>query len=384
MESSPQIIPDPTRTMGLYLHIPFCATRCSYCDFNTYSPAQLDHPHLGNWVDYLIGELILIAPRINSIELSTIFIGGGTPSLLGARGLCRLIEVIRDHYPCSPEIEITTEANPESTNQAFFDELIDRGFTRISMGMQAYNPTLLTLLGRTHEPQRPLQAISQARQAGFQHLNLDLIYGIPGETLQDLHQCLQLALDSGIDHLSAYALTIEPATPLGRQLANGQLRVVDDDQVAQRYEFLEYYLHQHGFDWYEISNWSRTGGRCRHNWAYWTGGQYWGIGPGAHSHIGTWRYWNIKHPHPYQERIQAGHLGLEGYESLRPDQIHLETLMLGLRTRQGIPLSLLTEDQINQAQFLCQQGLVECDHTHLRLLLPGRLIANRIIELLSS
>jgi len=253
----------PGRPFGIYIHVPFCATRCGYCDFNTYTPAELGGANPDGWLEALRAELGLAASLLGSApSVSTIFVGGGTPSLLGGDGLGSVLDAVRAHFPPAADAEVTTEANPESTSPRLFDQLRTAGFTRVSLGMQSVAPHVLAVLNRTHSPGRALDAAREARAAGFDHVNLDLIYGTPGESDDDLRRSVDVAIDAGVDHVSGYALVVEDGTALARRVRRGEVAAPDDDVLAQRYELLDARLSAAGFDWYEVSNWSRPGGEC--------------------------------------------------------------------------------------------------------------------------
>ena len=307
----------PGRPFGIYIHVPFCATRCGYCDFNTYTPAELGGANPDGWLEALRAELGLAASLLGSApSVSTIFVGGGTPSLLGGDGLGSVLDAVRAHFPPAADAEVTTEANPESTSPRLFDQLRTAGFTRVSLGMQSVAPHVLAVLNRTHSPGRALDAAREARAAGFDHVNLDLIYGTPGESDDDLRRSVDVAIDAGVDHVSGYALVVEDGTALARRVRRGEVAAPDDDVLAQRYELLDARLSAAGFDWYEVSNWSRPGGECRHNIGYWNGGEWWGAGPGAHGYVGTTRWWNVKHPNAYAQSLADGHLPVADFERL--------------------------------------------------------------------
>jgi len=282
----PELALTPGAPFGLYIHVPFCATRCGYCDFNTYTPAELGGATPAGWLAALRTELALAAARLGTAPpVATIFVGGGTPSLLGAAGLAEVLDAIREHFVLARDAEVTTEANPESTSPAFFDGLRAAGYTRVSLGMQSTAPHVLATLDRVHSPGRALEAAQEARRAGFEHVNIDLIYGTPGESDDDLARSADAAIAAGVDHVSAYALIVEDGTALARKVRRRELPAPDDDVLARRYELLDQRLGAAGLSWYEVSNWARPGGECRHNLGYWAGGQWWGAGPGAHGYV---------------------------------------------------------------------------------------------------
>ena len=264
------------------------------------------------------------------------FVGGGTPSLLGGGGLADVLDAIRAHFTLADDAEVTTEANPESTSPQLFAELRAAGFTRISLGMQSVAPHVLATLDRVHSPGRPLAAAAEARAEGFAHVNLDLIYGTPGETDDDVRRSVDSAIAAGVDHVSAYALVVEDGTALARRVRRGELAAPDNDVLAHRYELIDARLSQAGLDWYEVSNWSRPGGECRHNLGYWDGGEWWGAGPGAHGYLEDTRWWNLKHPNAYAQALAAGRLPVGDFEVLDETDRHVEDVMLRLRLRAGV------------------------------------------------
>ena len=330
---------------GIYVHVPFCATRCGYCDFNTYTPSELGDTTPDGWLTALRTELAVAADRVGGIGVDTVFIGGGTPSLLGAGRLAAVLDAIRDNFPLAPEAEITTEANPESTSPEFFAGIRAAGYTRVSLGMQSASPTVLAVLDRTHSPGRAIAAAREAHAAGFGHVSIDLIYGTPGESDDDLVASVDAALAAGVDHVSAYALVVEDGTALARRVRRGELPRPDDDVAARRYELIDRRLSAAGLQWYEVSSWSLPGGACRHNLGYWGGGQWWGAGPGAHGFVGDVRWWNIKHPKAYAEQLARGGLAVAGYERLDAGASHFEDVMLGIRLRIGLAVALLNDSE---------------------------------------
>jgi oxygen-independent coproporphyrinogen-3 oxidase len=377
----PGLVPTPSRPFGIYVHVPFCATRCGYCDFNTYTPAELGGANPDGWLAALRIELALAAAQLGAPPaVHTVFVGGGTPSLLGGAGLGSVLGAIRDHFELADGAEVTTEANPESTSQQLFDDLRAAGFTRISLGMQSVAPHVLATLDRVHSPGRPLRAAAEARAAGFDHVNLDLIYGTPGETDDDLRRSVDAAIDAGVDHVSGYALVVEDATAMGRRVRRGEIAAPDDDVNAQRYELLDARLSDAGFDWYEVSNWSRPGGECRHNLGYWDGGEWWGAGPGAHGYVGSTRWWNVKHPNAYAQSLTDGVLPIADSEELTATDRHTEDVMLRLRLRQGLPVGMLTAAEATRAGVAVSDGLAVRRADRLVLTDRGRLLADAVVR----
>ncbi len=323
----------PGGPFGVYVHVPFCATRCGYCDFNTYTPAELGGADPDGWLTALRSELTMAADLIGPVGADTVFVGGGTPSLLGGARLADVLAAVADTLGVRPSAEVTTEANPESTSPEFFDVIRAAGFTRVSLGMQSVSPGVLAVLDRTHSPGRAAQAAREARAAGFDHVNVDLIYGTPGEIDDDVVASVAAAVGAGADHVSAYGLIVEEGTALARRVRRGEVAGTDSDVLAHRYELLDRLLTEAGFEWYEVSNWSRPGAQCRHNMGYWSGGQWWGAGPGAHGFVGDVRWWNVKHPGVYAEQLRQGRRPVAGFETLGERERHVEQVLLGLRPR---------------------------------------------------
>lgn len=370
----------PDGPFGVYVHVPFCFARCGYCDFNTYTPAELGGANPDAWVAALDRELELAAERAGARPADTVFVGGGTPSLLGAERLGRVLDRVRAHFGLAADAEVTTEANPESTSPQFFESIRAAGYTRVSLGMQSVSPHVLATLDRIHSPGRPVAAAREARAAGFTHLNIDLIYGTPGETDDDLLRSVDAALEAGVDHVSAYSLIVEQGTALARRVRRGELPAPEDDVLAHRYELVDTRLRAAGMDWYEVSNWSRPGAACRHNLGYWGGGRWWGAGPGAHSYDGVLRWWNVKHPDAYAQLLADGVLPVAGFEELTDADRHTEDVMLRLRMRDGLALTLLDAQERERAATAIGDGLVRSDGERLVLTDRGRLLADAVVR----
>ncbi|GAB18677.1 oxygen-independent coproporphyrinogen III oxidase [Gordonia effusa NBRC 100432] len=380
---------DAETPFGLYIHVPFCATRCGYCDFNTYTAGELGTAASpASWHEAIERELDLAVAALSPArEVSTIFVGGGTPSLLGADGLVRVLDAVRSRFALADDAEVTTESNPESTSGAFFDELRAGGFTRVSLGMQSASERVLRVLERTHTPGRALDAAREASVAGFDHINLDLIYGTPGETDADLDASLDAVLSTPIDHVSAYALIVEDGTAFARKVRRGEIPAPDDDVLAERYRRIDERLSGAGFGWYEVSNWARLQGNspdptseCRHNLAYWNSYDWWGLGPGAHSHVNGVRWWNRKHPARYAATLADGILPVDDHEILATDDAHTERVMLLARLRSGLPVSELdVEERARAARFVDDGLLVEVGES-LVLTDVGRLLADGVVR----
>jgi putative oxygen-independent coproporphyrinogen III oxidase len=379
------------RPFGIYVHVPFCATRCGYCDFNTYTAGELGtSASPQSWLEGLRRELdaaaALMEQRGGRVPTAdTVFVGGGTPSLLGGDGLADVLGAVRESVGLSESAEVTTESNPESTSPAFFERLRSAGFTRISLGMQSAAPHVLAVLDRTHTPGRAVEAAKEARSAGFDHVNLDLIYGTPGERPEDLDRSLDAVLDAGVDHVSAYALIVEDGTAMARKVRRGELPMPDDDVLASRYERIDEVLARAGLHWYEVSNWAaNSAAECKHNVGYWDGGDWWGAGPGAHSHIGGTRFWNVKHPARYAEKLAAGEFPVAGSELLTAQDRHLEELMLRIRLRTGLPAAVLDDSERRAAEQVVADGLMTAEGDRFVLTDRGRLLADAVVRSIAT
>jgi oxygen-independent coproporphyrinogen-3 oxidase len=379
----PDLVAGPGGPFGIYIHVPFCATRCGYCDFNTYTPAELGGANPDGWLEALRAELGLAASKLGSApQVDTVFVGGGTPSLLGGTGLGAVLDAVRENFTLARTAEVTTEANPESTSPEFFEQLRAAGFTRVSLGMQSVAQHVLAVLDRVHSPGRALNAAREARGAGFEHVNLDLIYGTPGETDDDLRRSVDAVIAAPVDHVSAYALVVEDGTALARRVRRGEIAAPDDDVLAQRYELLDARLSVAGFHWYEVSNWAAAGGECRHNLGYWQGGQWWGAGPGAHGFVGSTRWWNIQHPNAYAQSLADGLLPVAGFEVLDDGDRHTEEVLLRVRLREGLPVSVLNDAEYERAEGIIADGLLMPRSDRLVLTDRGRLLADAVVRTL--
>ncbi|PXX10381.1 radical SAM family heme chaperone HemW [Mycolicibacterium moriokaense] len=379
----PDLVARPGGPFGIYIHVPFCATRCGYCDFNTYTPAELGGANPDGWLEAMRAELVLAASRLGTPPpVDTVFVGGGTPSLLGGTGLGAVLDAVRENFTLAEDAEVTTEANPESTSPEFFEQLRAAEFTRVSLGMQSAAQHVLAVLDRVHSPGRALDAAREARRAGFDHVNLDLIYGTPGESDDDLRRSLDAVIAACVDHVSAYALVVEDGTALARRVRRGEIAAPDDDVLAHRYELLDAQLTDDGFDWYEVSNWSRPGGECRHNLGYWNGGQWWGAGPGAHGFVGSTRWWNVKHPKAYAQSLTDGLLPVADFERLDAATQHMENVMLRVRMRDGLPVAMLNDGERARAETVIDDGLAALTGDRLVLTDRGRLLADAVVRTL--
>ncbi|XVQ13410.1 radical SAM family heme chaperone HemW [Spirillospora sp. CA-255316] len=372
------------RPFAFYVHVPFCVTRCGYCDFNTYTATELGPgASRDSYAETAIEEVRLARRVLGDAELpvETVFVGGGTPTLLPPEDLGRILGAIDAEFGLAKDAEITTEANPESVDGRYLERLRENGFTRISYGMQSAREHVLAVLDRTHTPGRVPQVVDWTRKAGFEHINLDLIYGTPGESDEDWRASLEAALAAGPDHVSAYALIVEEGTRLAAQVRRGELTPPDDDALADRYLMADELLSAQGLNWYEISNWAATpDAACRHNLLYWTGADWWGVGPGAHSHVGGTRWWNVKHPAAYAARLAEKVTPAHAREVLDDEDRHIERVMLELRLAGGCPAGLLDDAAVRHA---IADGLVEpgpYERGRAVLTLRGRLLADAVVR----
>ena len=377
-----------TAPFGVYVHVPFCTVRCGYCDFNTYTLTELgvDGASVGTYADVALRELELAARVLGPAAppVSTVFFGGGTPTVLAAADLVRVLDGIRTRFGLADGAEVTTEANPDSVTPASLRALAAGGFNRISFGMQSAVPHVLATLERTHDPDNVATAVEAARAAGLK-VSVDLIYGTPGESLLDWRTSLAAAIDLWPDHISAYALVVEEGTKLGAQLRRGQVPAPQDDDEATKYELADQILGSAGFGWYEVSNWARTeADRCRHNEGYWLDGDWWGVGPGAHSHVGGVRWWNVKHPNAFATLLNAGLSPAAGRELLTDDQRYDERVLLGVRLVDGLSIDLLRPEGSEAIAGLIADGLVDGPSAmgprRVVLTLRGRLLADTVVR----
>ena len=370
----------PQRRLGVYVHVPFCRVRCGYCDFNTYTATELGGgASQASYADTAVREVDLLAGVLpGAPPVETVFFGGGTPTLLPAPDLVRMLAAVRGRFGLSAGAEVTTEANPDSVTPDGLAALRAGGFTRISFGMQSAVPSVLAVLDRTHDPERVPQAVAWAREAGFEQVSLDLIYGTPGETLADWRRSVDAALACGPDHVSAYSLIVEDGTALARQVRAGVLPMPDEDDLADKYVLADELLTAAGLSWYEVSNWARDeASRCRHNELYWTSQNWLGIGPGAHAHVGGVRWWNVKHPTAYAARLAAGQSPAHARELLDADVQRVERVLLEVRLRDGLPLDLVDPTAVGE---VVADGLGVREDDRLVLTRRGRLLADAVVR----
>jgi oxygen-independent coproporphyrinogen-3 oxidase len=372
---------------GVYVHVPFCRSRCGYCDFNTYTAAELGGGASQAAYPGLVEQEIDLTAKVlpaGGARVSTVFFGGGTPTLLAPERLGALIRKIDERFGLAEDAEVTVEANPETVGPAELDQLRARGVTRLSFGMQSAVPHVLRVLDREHQPGRPLDCVRWARAAGFEHVSLDLIYGTPGESDDDWRRSLTAAIESEPDHVSAYALIVEDGTRLAAKVRRGEIKPPDDDAMADRYLIADDLLGTAGYRWYELSNWAASDrAHCRHNLLYWTGGDWWGFGPGAHSHVGGVRWWNVRHPSAYAQRLAAGRSPAAARERLTAAEQRMEEIMLRARLAEGLPLSALSGSALQQTQRLLENTLIDRSaHAAGRVVLTlrGRLLADAVVR----
>ena len=371
----------PRVPFGVYVHVPFCAARCGYCDFNTYTATELGGGgSQAAYAGHAVGEVEYAGSVMgpDRPEASTVFFGGGTPTLLPAEDLTRILGAIETTFGLAEEVEVTTEANPDSVTPTTLALLRAAGFTRISFGMQSAVPHVLAVLERTHDPANVARAVGWAREAGFEQVSLDLIYGTPGESVADWEASVVAALACEPDHVSAYSLIVEEGTKLARQVRTGVIPMPDEDDLAEKYVLADQAFRAAGLGWYEVSNWATDDrARCRHNELYWRSGNWWGVGPGAHSHVDGRRWWNVKHPSAYATRIAAGESPQMDEERLDEATRLMERVLLEVRLRDGMPLDLVAPDRVDR---VVERGLVVRAEDRLVLTAQGRLLADAVVR----
>ena len=375
--------------LAFYIHIPYCIKRCGYCDFNTYTPAELKistglEQISNSYIDLLLQEIDSVREQIvGEITVPSIFFGGGTPSLMQPNDIGRVILKIKNEFDLPVNSEITLECNPDTVTKDSLENFKKVGINRVSFGMQSAVPHVLATLDRTHKPENLAQATTWANEVGISEISVDLIYGTPGESITDWQTSIDSALALPITHISAYALIIEEGTKLAAQIKRGEVTEVDDDLVADKYLIADKAFKEAGFEWYELSNWSKPGSESKHNMAYWNGDNWWGAGPGAHSHLDGKRFWNVKHPNLYKERIQNKQSAVADSEVLKKDQIESERLMLLLRLPSGIEKQTLNQIQLSELSEFVESGHLDranWNQGRASLTLNGRLIADRILR----
>ena len=375
--------------LAFYIHIPYCVKRCGYCDFNTYTPSELKITEglaqiSNSYIDLLLMEIKAAKSQVSqSANVPSIFFGGGTPSLMQPDDIGRVISTIKSEFTLLPDAEITMECNPDTVTKESLAAFRAVGVNRVSFGMQSAVKHVLATLDRTHNPENLLQATTWAKEVGFSEISVDLIYGTPGESLADWQTSIDAALTLPITHISAYALIIEEGTKLAAQIKRGEVAPVDDDLTAEKYLVADKAFTAAGYEWYELSNWAKSGSLSKHNLAYWSGDNWWGAGPGAHSHLNGKRFWNVKHPNLYKERVLANQSPVADSEVLEELQIESERLMLSLRLPSGLDKQSLNELQLAELSSYVESGHLDqanWNQGRATLTLDGRLIADRILR----
>ena len=374
--------------LAFYIHIPYCVKRCGYCDFNTYTPSELKiatrlSEVSNSYIDLLLLEIKQAKAQVGSAFVPSIFFGGGTPSLMEPSDIGRVIDQIKQEFVLNSDAEVTMECNPDTVSKDNLAAFREVGVNRVSFGMQSAVPHVLATLDRTHNPENLLQVTTWAKEVGFSEISVDLIYGTPGETLDDWQKSIDAALSLPITHISAYALIIEEGTKLAAQIKRGEVAPVDDDLAAEKYLLADKEFTAAGFQWYELSNWAKPDSLSKHNLAYWLGENWWGAGPGAHSHLNGKRFWNVKHPNLYKEKIQSNLSPIADSEVLEEIQIASEKLMLSLRLPSGVEKESLNQDQISELSDYVESGhldLLNWNQGRATLTLEGRLIADQILR----
>ena len=374
--------------LSFYIHIPYCVKRCGYCDFNTYTPAELKIENSlvqisESYIDLMLAEIEMARVESVANKVPTIFFGGGTPSLMEPTDLGRVITAIDQKFGLTADCEITLEANPDTLSLARLQSFFDVGINRLSIGMQSAIPHVLKVLDRTHNPENIAKVVGWAREVGFKEISLDLIYGTPGESMADWRTSVETALALNTTHISAYALIVEQGTKLAAQVKRGEVVIPDDDETAEKYLLADELMSKAGMSWYELSNWSKPGSHSHHNYAYWIGSNWWGVGPGAHSHIDGRRWWNVKHPTTYRDRLLKSESPAQESEILSAGEMAREKIMLLIRLPKGLTKNDFSEDQIAILdQYLATGDLDEAAWNEglLTLTLKGRLIADRIVR----
>ena len=365
-------------TAGIYVHVPFCLTRCGYCDFNAY--AGLDHL-ASRYVGALLSEARLAAPDWAGEEIASVFLGGGTPTTLEVADLKALLAHLRQTYVVTPDAEVTIEANPDTVDTAKLAGLLESGYTRLSMGAQSFDRAVLAALERIHDPASVGRAMSAAREAGYANVNLDLIYGADGESLGSWERTLREAIELAPEHVSAYALTIEPSTPLGRKVSRGIVPAPDPDVQADMFEVACELLADAGYRHYEVSNWAKPGFECVHNLGYWERRPYLGLGAGAHSFRDDRRWWNVRPPEEYLSTVESERLPVGGEERLEPSDAYLEEVFLRLRILEGVPSSWV---EPGRSEPFLESGLLRDEDGALVPTERGMLVLNELVLALTA
>jgi oxygen-independent coproporphyrinogen-3 oxidase len=379
------------RTFSAYVHVPYCRVRCGYCDFNTYTATELRGAKQSDFVDHVDAEIAIARARMNELsderELSTIFFGGGTPTLLPVEDLVHSVSSLRRAFGIAPGAEVTVEANPDSVDERYLQELAQGGVTRVSFGVQSAVSEVLAVLDRTHNPARVPDVVAAARSAGLD-VSIDLIYGTPGESIASWQESLALVAQLEVDHVSAYSLIVEEGTALERKIRRGELPAPEANLQADMYEIADAFFEAMGLGWYELSNWSRSDDtRSRHNMAYWLNQDWWGFGAGAHSYMDGRRWWNVKHPAAYATRVMQGLSPEQDGETPTAEETQLEKVLLGTRLRSGFEVAALEPSVLGEIGALVREGLIENpEHCSQKIVLTlkGRLLADAVVRRLTT
>ena len=371
------------KPFSVYIHVPYCKKRCGYCDFNTYTPNELDvNDQIDSWAEATVKEIKLAKKVLKEyLVIDTIFFGGGTPSLIGNNELSYVLNTLKENFYFANDLEITLEANPDDINDEKIEIWQENDINRISIGMQSSSKKVLQILDRTHDQLNIEKSAKLLRKHGFSNFSFDLIYGTPGESLEEWQESLEFALSLNPTHLSAYSLVIEPGTKMGNDLKTNKIQKVNDDLVADKYLLADEILENHGFKWYEISNWSFNNLKSRHNLNYWQNNNWWGFGPGAHSHIEGNRWWNLKLPNQWRERLENNYSPAKAREILTSEQKLSENIMLSLRLNSGLDSKQFSSEIIND---LIKDGLIYLNERNLVLTKRGRLLADQVFLQLSN
>lgn len=371
------------KSFGLYIHVPFCAVRCGYCDFNTYTPGELAEENaIDIWTSALINEISYSLAALPEYEaIDTIFFGGGTPSLVPLGNLEKIFTKINTSFKISQNVEITLEANPDTLDAAKIKDWKDLGINRVSLGVQSSDQKVLKILDRTHKPENVKNSIALLREANLNNFSLDLIYGTPGETLDSWKKSVEYLLEYDPVHISAYSLTVEPGTALYRKVKNKEIQNINQDDQADKYLLADKLFEKHDLSWYEISNWSKPGYQCKHNLLYWRNQNWWGYGPGAHSHIDGKRWWNVKHPAKYAAKLQSEKSAIEDYEILDLNQKQLEAVMLQIRLKESNLREFISEEILNDWSH---RGYVVSQANNWQLTPQGRLMLDSLVGQITS
>ena len=371
------------KPFSVYIHVPYCKKRCGYCDFNTYTPNELDvNDQIETWAIATVKE-IEFAKKIlkKDLVIDTIFIGGGTPSLLTDKELSYLFDGLKANFNFAKEVEITLEANPDDINDEKITSWIDNKINRISIGMQSSSKKVLQILDRTHDISNIEKSARLLKKHGLTNFSFDLIYGTPGESMNEFQESIEFALSLYPTHLSAYSLVIEPGTKMGNELKINKIQNVNDDIAADKYLLADEILEKHGFSWYEISNWSLNNLYSRHNLNYWKNNNWWGFGPGAHSHIEGYRWWNLKLPNQWRERLEKKQSPAKAREVLTNEQKISEEIMLSLRLNTGLDSRKFSSASIDK---LLKNDLIYFVGNNFVLTKKGRLLADQVFMQLNN